>query len=125
MVRRLANALLLSLVVVVAACGADESQNLAMEISEARWLGNAVVVNGTWIKGVSTPPACRLLEGRDGAIIGRFDLEGATFDSNTFSQQFVPDGGMTDAGTGYHVQCLVILDSAKTASDTVPVEGLG
>lgn len=121
MVRRLANALLLSLVVVVAACGVDENRNSAMEISEARWRGNAVVVSGTWIKGVSTPPACRLLEDRDGAIVGRFGLEGATFDSNTFSQQLVPDGGMADAGTGYHVQCSVILDSAKTASDTVPV----
>lgn len=124
LVRRLATVLLLALVAVVAACGADASRNLAMEITEARWLDDTVVVSGTWIKGVSTPPACRLLDGRGGPVIDRFSLEGASFDGNTFSQRLAPDGGTADVDTGYHVQCSVILDSAKSTSDTSPVKGL-
>jgi len=120
--RRLANTLLLSLVGAAAACGANEGRNLALEITEARWRGDAVIVSGTWIKGVSTPPSCRLLEGRDGAVVGRFDLEGSAFDGNTFSQRLVPDGGQAGTDAGYHVQCSVNLDSAKTESDTAPVE---
>lgn len=122
LVRRLAGVLLLSLVGMVAACGASESRGLAMEITEARWLGDTVVVNGTWMKGLSTPPACKLLESRDGAVIGRFSLENATFEADTFSQELVPDGGRVGAGTSYHVRCSVNLDSAKTTSDTAPVE---
>ena len=118
-------AAVLTLAAGTVACGAGEGRSLAMEVTEARWRGDTVVVSGTWTKGLSTPPACRLLEGRDGAVVGRFGLEGATFDGNTFSQRFVPDGRHAEASTGYHVRCSVIMDSAKTASDTVPVVSSG
>lgn len=120
--RRLPIILMLPLVAVVTACGASEGRNLAIEITGARWSGGSVVVDGSWMKGLSTPPACRLLESRDGKVIGRFGLEGASFDGNTFSQEIVPDKGSAGADAGYHVQCTVTLDSAKTASDVVPVE---
>lgn len=117
---------MLPLVAVVAACGPGESRSLAMEITEARWRGDTVVVSGIWMKGLSTPPACKLLKGRGGEIVGRFSLEGAAFDADAFSQEFVPDGGRSgdkQAGNegGYHVQCSVTLDSAKTATDMAPV----
>ncbi len=121
--RWLTNALLVSLVGIVAACGAGGSRSsLAVEITEARWRGDAVTVSGAWMKGVSTPPVCKLLEGRDGAVIGSFGLEGATFEAGAFSQELVPDTGQDGTNTGYRVRCSVILDSAKTASDTAPVE---
>ncbi len=114
--------LMMSLVTLVAACGASEGRSLAIEISGARWSGESVIVDGSWMKGLSTPPACRLLESRDGEVIGRFSLEGASFDGNTFSQEIVPDKGSAAADAGYHVRCTVALDSAKTASDIAPVE---
>lgn len=91
-----------------------------MDITEARWRGDTVVVSGAWMKGVSTPPVCKLLEGRDGEIIGRFGLEEATFEASTFSQEFAPDGGLAGAGD-YYVQCSVTLDSAKVSTDTAAV----
>ena len=92
-----------------------------MDITEARWRGDAVVVNGAWMKGVSTPPACKLLEGHGGEIVGRFGLEGSASDAGTFSQEFIPDGGPSGSGGYYHMQCSVMLDSAKTVTDTAPV----
>ena len=106
----------------ITACGADEVRDSALEIGEARWRGDTVVVSGTWTRGVSTPPDCRLLEGRDGAVIGRFGLEGANFDGNAFSQELVPDIGQSGIKTGYQVRCSVTLSSARTMSDTALVE---
>ena len=119
--RRLASILPLSLVAVAASCGAGVNQSLAMDITEARWRGDAVVVNGAWMKGVSTPPACKLLESRNGEIVGRFGLEGAAFDAGAFSLEFIPDSPPSGTGGDYHVQCSVMLDSAKTVTDTAPV----
>ena len=123
--RRLVNALFLSLVALAAACGAGESRSTAMEITEVRLRGETVVVSGTWAKGLSTPPACQLLESRDGEVIGRFGLEDAAFDANDFSQELLLDKVRARADDDYHVKCSVTLDSAKVASDTAPVKSKG
>lgn len=123
--RRLVNALLLSLVALTAACGAGGSRNTAMEITEARLRGETVVVSGTWAKGLSTPPACQLLESRDGEVIGRFALEDSAFDANDFSQELLLDKVQVGTDDDYHVRCSVTLDSAKVASDTAPVKSKG
>lgn len=115
--------LLLSFVAFAAACGAGESRSTAIDVTEARLRGDTVIVSGTWAKGLSTPPACKLLKGRDGEVIGRFSLEDATFDANEFSHELSLKD--TPAGTSgnYRVRCSVTLDSAKVASDTVKVTG--
>lgn len=61
------------LVAVAVSCGAGENRSLAMEITEARWRGDTVVINSSWRKGVSTL-ACKLLEGRDAGIVVKFGL---------------------------------------------------
>ena len=121
--RRAASLLLLALVAAAASCGAAESRSTAIEIAEARLRSEAVVVRGTWSRGLSTPPACQLLTGRDGEVIGRFGLEDAAFDANDFSQEISLAGVRAGASSDYHVRCSVTLDSAKVASDTVKVTG--
>ena len=120
---RTATIVLLSLIASATACGAAESRSTAIEITEARLRGDAVVVSGTWAKGLSTPPACQLLKGRDGETIGRFGLEDAAFDANDFSQELSLEGMRAGMSSNYHVRCSVTLDSAKVATDTVKVTG--
>lgn len=115
--------LLLSLVVLAASCGAGESRSTAIEITEARLRGEAVLVTGSWAKGLSTPPTCKLLEGRDGETIGLFRLEDAAFDANEFSHELSVEDTTAVKNSNYHVRCSVTLDSAKVASDTVKVTG--
>lgn len=115
--------LLLVLVAASASCGAVESRSNAIEIAEASLRGDAVIVRGTWSKGLSTPPACQLLTGRDGKVIGRFSLEDAAFDANDFSQEISFEDIQAGNRSNYHVRCSVTLDSAKVASETVKVKG--
>lgn len=118
--------ILLSLIAVVSAsCGSGQAQSSAVEITEANLRDNTVVVSGTWTKGVSTPPACRLLESRDGKVLGRFSLDRAAFDGKSFSLSLALDEIRSETSDGYYVRCMVTLDSAKSASDTAPVNTVG
>lgn len=121
--RRTSSLLLLVLIAATASCGAAEPRSNAIEIFESRLQDEAVVVRGTWSKGLSTPPACQLLTGRDGKVIGRFGLEDATFDANDFSQEISLKDVQAGDRSNYHVRCAVTLDSAKVASETVKVTG--
>ena len=121
--RPVAVLLLLVLVAAAASCGAAESRSNAIEVAEARLLGESVIVSGTWSKGLSTPPVCQLLTNRDGEVIGRFNLEDAAFDANDFSHKISLEDVRAGDNSNYHVRCTVTLDSAKVASETVKVTG--
>jgi hypothetical protein len=125
--RRLPGLLALSLAASLAACGGSETEerNLAIEITGARWTEGRVIVYGSWMKGLSTPPSCGLLESPGGDAVVRFSPERASFDGNKFTQEVALKQTTSNSDTSYYVRCSVSLDSAKTASDTAQVEGTG
>ena len=115
------------LLLLLSACGEGEVRFAAIDIKHARWSGEKILVAGDWAKGVSTPPLCRVLEGRDGPASDRFEPDArVVLDGNTFSKEFVPAEISREVPSakkgGYYVRCTVSLDSGRTASDAVRAE---
>jgi hypothetical protein len=112
-----------------AACGGGSGSEGPLDISRAEWHvedGEArAVVSGKWVRGLSTPPACRLIEGRDGEASGWPEPGSNTSpDGNLFSKEFSARGGSTlDPLPKYHVRCSVNLSTGRTLDATAPVSG--
>lgn len=125
---RLRNAVLLAaLALLPFGCGEGEAQSAAIEIERAVWRGEKVFVEGGWARGVSTPPTCRMLEGRDGPTSTYFEPDArVSLNGNTFSKEFIPAGSGREplpstAREDLYVRCSVSLDSGRTAEDLVRV----
>jgi hypothetical protein len=119
--------LLAGLFLLLSACGKGEAQFSALDIERAEWRGEKVLVSGEWMKGLSTPPTCRVFEGRDGPMSDYFGLDArVSLDGHTFSKEFVPvEADRKDPPAkkeDYYVRCTVSLDSGRTAEDTVKVD---
>lgn len=108
-------------------CGEQEVRSSAVAINSAEKRGERILVSGDWARGVSTPPSCRILEGRDGPMSGHFGLDArVALDGSAFSKEFVPvetsGESLTTREGDYYVNCSVSLDSGRPSEDTVKVE---
>lgn len=115
------------LFLLLSACGKGEAQFAVVDVKRAEWRGERVLVSGEWMQGLSTPPTCRVFEGRDGPMSDYFGLDArVSLDGHAFSKEFVPvETARKDppAKKGdYYVRCRVSLDSGRTAEDTVKVD---
>lgn len=110
------------------ACGGGEARSSIVTVDRAEWRGQNIMVTGEWSRGISTPPTCQVLEGRDGPVSDRFPLDArVTLDEGSFSKTFVPEQtgrgtGTVDKRDGYYVRCSASLDSGRSAGDTMKVE---
>ncbi len=121
--------LLSALALFLFSCGEGEASSSAIDVESAEWRGENVLVSGSWAKGVSTPPLCRILEGRDGSPSLYFDLDArVALDGSTFSKKFAPakttkkTPSLEEPDNSF-VRCSVSLDSGKSANDVVRVKG--
>lgn len=114
--------------VLCVAC-ADEPGDWPLEITGAEWQPGKearVLVSGRWTRGVSTPPSCSLLGGRQTKVDGwSASNASSSLDGNRFSKQLTRDkgGAVLDPGAEYYVRCTVSMDSAKTVADVARVAG--
>lgn len=118
---------LLAFSMLLAACGGGSGSEGSLKIVRAEWVaedGEArAVVSGEWVRGLSTPPACRLLE--DGKA-SEWPEPGSnsTPDGNSFTQEFSAGGGASlDPLPEYHVRCSINLSTGRTLEAVAPVSG--
>lgn len=129
-IRRLRNvALPATLLLLLFGCGEGESRSSAVQIERTGWRAEKIYVSVEWTRGVSTPPACRVLEDRNGPVSDYFEPDArVSLHGNTFSKEFVP---REEAQTvhplekgDYYVRCTVSMDSGKSGEDLVKVESV-
>lgn len=101
-----------------------------LTIIRAEWSAHGgetrAVVNGTWVRGLSTPPSCVLLEGRNGKKSGWSAPEKTTSPrGNSFSKQFVAadEASRLDPLLDYHIRCSVNVSTGRTLDAVAPVSG--
>ncbi|CAN5436610.1 MAG: hypothetical protein M3494_10550 [Actinomycetota bacterium] len=110
------------------ACGGSAGE-WPLEILRAEWVADGgesrAVVSGTWVRGVSTPPACTLLEGRNGEPSAWPDSGANTSpDGNSFTKEFTAgENSSLDPLPEYHVRCSVNLSTGRTLETVAPVSG--
>lgn len=116
------------LALLAAGCGGPEGEG-PLEIARAEWVSDGgesrAVVSGTWVRGVSTPPTCTLLEGRDGEP-SAWPVSGANTmpEGNTFEKEFFAgENSALDPVPEYHVRCSVNLSTGRTLETVAPVSG--
>ncbi|WP_047866671.1 hypothetical protein [Rubrobacter aplysinae] len=109
-----------------------DNESALLKIGSAEWRGGSeprVVVDGEWGLGISTPPSCSLVEGRDGGQVSWYEPGGQIeLDGRRFSQVFVrnPDAGsrsQLDPEAEYYVRCTSSGDTGKSNEALAPVEG--
>jgi hypothetical protein len=110
----------------------DETGNGQLAIDSAEWRAApepTVRVSGQWSLGISTPPACSLLEGKNGDRSDWYDRTvSVELDGGEFYQKFVrdPEAGVQsnlDPETEYYVRCRTSGDTGRTAEAVAPVGG--
>jgi hypothetical protein len=110
-----------------AACGDASGSVGPLEIARAEWVADGerarAVVSGTWVRGLSTPPTCALLE--DGKASEWPDPGSNTSPKgNTFTKEFSSAGNSSlDPLTEYRVRCSVNLSTGRTLEAVAPVSG--
>ncbi len=119
--------LLCGLFLLLSACGQGEARSTTVDIKHAEWRGEKILASGDWAKGISTPPTCRVFEGRDGPMSDYFVPDArVSLDGNTFSKEFVPAQTTRKDPPAkkedYYVRCTVSLDSGKSGEDKMKVE---
>lgn len=124
---RRALAVLTTLALLAAACGETSENAGPLEIERAEWVSGRdearAVVSGKWVRGLSTPPTCALLE--DGAL-SEWPKPGANTspDGNSFEKEFLAhEGSSPDPLLDYHVRCTVNLSTGRTFEAFAPVSG--